>query len=291
MSFDVGSLVSSIAGLGVTIGTAIPGLRKPKKDKSSEAAAQAAASNVQKSAIGASQTGHGASRGLALRSGLRAASQASLDSATAGAAAADMDERRYQAQLTARNERIASLGAGIGSGLSQMAQSFVTPKKADMKGKAQDTLSAQPESAGSATGLGSPAAGVASSMGALESSTEGFEPQASQNLDQMEAGVVEKNLDLAEQEVQEGGPHANFTSRSRLEQLRSKSPTIAAPHMEEALENRLRAKRLMLQDAERLGLNLDTLLPMINRRFDLKPGQSAQNPLGVSLGFDSGGEK
>jgi hypothetical protein len=64
---------------------------------------------------------------------------------------------------------------------------------------------------------------------------------------------------------------------------------VAAPEIEEALDNRLRAKALMLQDAERYGVNFDTINPMI-KQLGLKPGQSVQNPYGVRFDMGEGEE-
>ena len=64
-------MLPSLIGLGTGIATAIPGLKKPKKTTTSRNAAGEAASSVGRAAVGASQTGFGATRGLNLRTGLR----------------------------------------------------------------------------------------------------------------------------------------------------------------------------------------------------------------------------
>jgi len=286
MAFDA-AIIPSLLGLGGKIAGAIPGLKKPKRTHAGGRAAARAASQANAAAVGAAQAGHGASRGLALREGLRSAATQVAAASGQAADAAQRDEAAFQAQLTARNERIADFASGTAEGLAQMTQGFIQPK-----GAAGGTIEGQPELQGSETGLGTPAAGTPEERPALASSTEGLQDPAVQDLDQMEQDMVQKNIELAEQDdPRVSGPHADFASTKRLEQLRAKSPTVAAPQIEAYLGQRLRAKKLMLQDAERLGLDLGTMLPMINRQLDLKPGQGAQNPFGVSLDPGDQGEE
>jgi hypothetical protein len=41
----------------------------------------------------------------------------------------------------------------------------------------------------------------------------------------------------------------------------------------------------MLQDAERLGVILSEVYAPLNRKLNLKPGQSTANPMGLSLDY------
>ena len=278
---NIASLVPSLIGLGTTIGTAIPGLKKPTRTDSSAAVVRKTQASVAGAATGAAQTGHGASRGLNIRAGLRSASKLVGDAAGKGAEAANMDEQRFQAATDTRNENLAKFGAGIGQGAAQMAQGLITDDKGDPDTKAKN----------------------------MEANTDGSFRQAEQTLGsdqrpeddgtpasmedpevamlQEELATLKRNEELASSDDPRlSGPHAEFNTKARLEELRAKSPTVAGPELEEALDNRLRAKALMLQDAERYGIHFDTINPMINRQLNLKPGQSVQNPNGVR--FDMG---
>lgn len=106
--------IAPLLGLATTLGTAIPGLKKPKRSSASTTAARLTQHKAASAAVGASQTGHGATRGLNLRSGLRAAGKVAQEGALAAAAAADLDETRFAKETTARNERLASFGKDLG---------------------------------------------------------------------------------------------------------------------------------------------------------------------------------
>jgi hypothetical protein len=283
---NIGSLIPSLIGMGTTIGAAIPGLKKPKKTDSSAAAVRKAQSQVAGAATGAAQTGHGASRGLNIRAGLRSASELVGAAAAKGAEAADMDEQRYQTQLDARNERLAKFGAGIGEGAAQMTQALI----GDDAGGEADT-----KARGMESGQGT---AFKQAEQTLSTDVRGEDTGAIASMDdpevamlQQELATLRRNEELASSDDPRlSGPHAQFNTKQRLEQLRAKSPTVAAPEIEEALDHRLRAKALMLQDAERYGMHMDTVLPMINRQLGLKPGQSVQNPYGVRFDMGEGEE-
>ena len=272
MAFDF-SLIPSLVGLGTSVAGAIPGLKKPKRDKLSGRAAAEAATKVASAAVGGAQAGQGASRGLALRQGLRSA----LDPVAQGSAAAEgiQAEAAFQNRVDERNQRIADFTGGAAEGLAQVGQAFIQPKSAE---ESQALLQEQPEFQPSATGLDTPAAGVAPSQQALTSTAEGLaDPQG--------LGLGDIEQQFADEAA---GPAADFKSTAALERLISQAPSVAAPEIEADLDNRLQAKKLMLQDAERLGINLGDVLANINRKLGLSPGQSVDNPFGVNLSFDQG---
>jgi len=283
---NIASLIPSIIGMGTTIGTAIPGLKKPKKTDASANIVRRTQGAVANAAVGASQAGHGASRGLALREGIRSAGALVGKAAAEGAGAIDMDERRHQAAMDARNQRVADFGAAIGQGASQMAMGLIKPE-------------GQKEPGTAAVGMKS-GEGTAFDQ-AEQTLSESARPEdegAVASFDDPETAMLrEEFVKLKQNEELAGsddprlsGPHAQFNTKARLEELRTKSPTVMAPEIEEELDTRLRAKQLMLQDAQRYGLNLDTMLPMINRQLDLKPGQGVNNPLGVRFDLGEGEE-
>jgi hypothetical protein len=278
--FDIGSLVSSVAGIGVSLGTAIPGLKKPKKQETAKAAARAG-SKLAGNVVGAAQAGHGAGRGLAIRSGLRAASDGMAGVAGKVAGAAQADEAANRAAMEARNERLASFGAGAAEGLGQVAQSIIGPKGADAPGTAAVRL-----------GKGNEDEKQELAREAMDGTQEKTNIEDQETLD-LQADV-QKQMDTADQaaagDPSAVGPTAQFESTQALEELRAISPTVAAPKIEADLGNRLQAKNLMRQDAERMGYNFDTLLANVNRRLNLRPGQSQDNPMGLDLGMDDGDE-
>lgn len=281
MASNALNIIPGLLGLGTQIATAIPGLRKPKKVDTSKTVAQMAP-GVAGAAVGAAQAGHGASRGLALREGLRAAATNVSKVAEQARLAAASDAVMNQQNMEARNQRLADFGSAAAGGLSQVAMAALSPEasKTDEPGTSAVRMKSRPEDA---------------AFGA-EQTQAGAEPEAPGAIDDPEVEAlqdeVEKvriNAQLAEQgDPSVAGPSANFASTERLEQLRAKSPTIGAPELEADLDHRLRAKSLMLQDAERFGIPLQTVIARINRKLQLRPGQSTQNPYGVSL---AGGEE
>ena len=279
---NIASLVPSLIGMGTTIGTAIPGLKKPKRSDASASQVRKAQSAVAGAAIGGSQTGHGASRGLNIRSGLRSAGELVGKAAAAGADAADKDEQRYQAQLDARNARVASFGSAIGEGAAQMTQALIKPE-----GEKTPNTSAKGMTANEPGAFSQAEQTLSTDVRPEDDGTPASMEDPEVAMLQEELATVRRNEELASSDDPRlSGPHAAFNTKARLEELRAKSPTVAAPEIEEALDNRLRAKALMLQDAERYGIHFDTINPMINRQLNLKPGQSVQNPYGVR--FDMG---
>jgi len=106
--------IAPLLGLGASIGAQIPGLKKPKKRNTASSAARQASMRAAGAAVGGSQTGFGASRGLALRSGLRAGAQYAREGAIGAAKAAASDEQQYQNDKTARNARLAQFGKDVG---------------------------------------------------------------------------------------------------------------------------------------------------------------------------------
>jgi hypothetical protein len=283
---NIGSLIPSLIGMGTTIGTAIPGLKKPKRTDSSAAAVRKTQSAVANAAVGASQAGHGASRGLALREGLRSAGALVSKAAGEGAAAADMDEQRYQAALDTRNQNLAKFGAGIGEGAAQMTQALMSTDA----GETPDTKEKNMES-GQGTAFQQAEQTLSTDVRPEDEGVPASMDDPEVAMLQEEFATLKRNEELASSDDPRlSGPHAEFNTKQRLEELRVKSPTVAAPEIEEALDNRLRAKALMLQDAERYGVNFDTINPMINRQLGLKPGQSVQNPYGVRFDMGEGEE-
>jgi hypothetical protein len=282
---NIGSLIPSLIGMGTTIGTAIPGLKKPKRSDASASSIRELQPQIAGAAVGASQTGHGASRGLNLREGLRSAGTLVAKVAGEGAAAIDADERRYNEQMDARNERVAKFGAAIGEGASQMTQALISDKKSgeDTKWTGDSNSAEAQEQAKQAL--------PTDQRPEEDEIFSADDPEV--NAIQQEMATLQRNEDLAaSDDPRLSGPHAQFNTKARLEELRAKSPTVAAPEIEEELDNRLRAKKLMLQDSQRYGMHLDTVLPMINRQLGLKPGQGVDNPYGVrfNMGMEEGEE-
>lgn len=275
------NVIPGLIGLGTQIATAIPGLRKPKKVDTARQVAKLAPS-VAGSAVGAAQAGHGASRGLALREGLRQAAGAAGEVAKQARLAAAQDAVVNQQNLEARNQRLASFGKDIAAGAGTFAQSMIKPPgeapptPEQRQEQKMETIQAQPEIEGavkSVTGLDGAGAALLEQP-TVEELPEELAPEA----------TVESLLQAQADEA--AGPAARFSSTQALEGLLVESPTVAAPQIEADLENRLQAKNLMLQDAERLGIQLGPIYAQINRRLGLSPGQSVNNPLGVSLDLE-----
>lgn len=267
--FDVGSLISSIAGIGTKIGTSIPGLKKAKRNDASSRAASMAATKVAKSALGAGQSMHGASRGLALRSGLRAATDAAKAASTEGQAA-NADERRYQEQKNQRNARLETFGGDLAKGLGDVAASVIKPKEG-----MSEELASQPEMLTDSTGLGG-GAGIADGPGAdaVAQEQQQLIDQSAEELDDFRA-----KADAIGTEDQ-GGPRAAFQVDPTTKLIESAPPSVQ-PELEQQLMDRFHMKELALAEGERLGLTMEEMLPRITRKLQLRPGQSFKNPMGA----------
>lgn len=276
---NIAALIPSLIGLAGQTAGAIPGLRKSKRTSEGSTASAEAATRMANAAVGGAQAGQGASRGLALREGLRAAGQVAGKASRETAMAAQRDEIINQQRLDERNARIADFASGAAGGLSQMGQAFIKPEDASAE-QAQAALQAQPEMGENVTGLQAPNAGMAMQQqdGLQELPVEPEGP----TLDSMGA-QEQADADAA------AGPVAKFQTRKALDEALMTAPMTAAPEIEVELEQRLQMKNLMLQEAERLGINLSEVAAGINRKLSLNPGQSGANPMG--LGLDYTGEE
>jgi hypothetical protein len=125
----LGSLPSLI-GLATQLGSSIPGLKKQKRIKTQQGAAGDVAGGVARAAVGASQTGFGATRGLNLRTGLRQAGQVAKESGGAIARAAGRDEAQSQIIRNERNRRLAKFGGDVADFGANIGQSVVEVRAA-----------------------------------------------------------------------------------------------------------------------------------------------------------------
>ncbi len=268
MTVDIGALVTSIGGLGATIAGAVPSLKKPKRRNSSAKAAAQASAQVQKAAIGAAGTGAGSSRGLALRSVLRAASQAALESVGAMAAVANADETRFQAQVANRNKAISGIANAGAEGLAQVSQSLIRPQEDD------DGLDFE------SSAVGDP---FADDPSEFISSVKGQDPEGLAGADTLPA-EQEAPIDAEanQQMVQEG-----VVDFDPVEEAVATHRGGFTPEIETQLEMKLQMKSLMLQEAERQGITIDSVLAKINRGLGLQPGQTSSNAYGIQLQPDA----
>lgn len=286
---DVASLIPSIIGLGTKIGTAIPGLKKPKKEKVPQLATKFGAQIV-----GASQSGLGASRGLALRSGLRAAAQGVGEAAEKQLVAEAGAEQRYQAAKDARNARLGAFGEDLAKGLGDMAAIAVGSK--DKGTGTDDQPGARPENEvlgrfGSGEVL--PGQGV-SETPLPEDDSVGLkgleaEQQQQEQVDQQafmdDAAQRLQDFQLKREEAGIPAPEEAFQpdpTSKLIEEAYKQRPELA-PAVEKELAQNLHMKKLMLAEAERQGISLAEAIPRVNRMLGLSPGQSLMNPMGLDL--------
>lgn len=143
--------IAPLIGLGANIGAQIPGLKKAKKRNTAQSAVNETSRRAAGAAVGASQTGFGASRGLALRSGLRAASRIAVEGAGVAGRAAAADEASYQEEKNARNERLAQFGKDVGQMGAQIGVGITESRAAeeaeDAEGKAAELKMLQEQAA------------------------------------------------------------------------------------------------------------------------------------------------
>lgn len=130
-----GNILSGILGLGAQIGGAVPGLRKGPERAALQAAqqgrgvgaltAKAATSQAARDALAVSAAGQGATKGLALRTGLRQAEQIRARGASQAAQIAAQESllatRQLRENAFARRSNAFKLGTVLGGGLSTFA--------------------------------------------------------------------------------------------------------------------------------------------------------------------------
>jgi hypothetical protein len=247
--------IAGLAGLATSIGTAVPGLKKARKRDTSQRAARAGALGAMAGAVGASQTGAGATRGLALREGLRAASQAAVRSADAASTAAAQDEARFVAERDARNERLQSFGQDLAGAAGQIGQGVV-----DIK-----------------------------AMRAAELQEGGVDPVAAAKLAEQAPDVQAAQ----EQELQEipVGPGPTLEQTDQFgEPLPGPTMQLAPPttaqdayrrslglpdkpilRLAPELEYKLRLQNLMVEEADRLGIPTTQILAQALRNANISP--------------------
>lgn len=122
--------LAPLLGLGASLAAQVPGLKKPQRTNQSQVAARTASMRGAATAVGASQTGFGASRGLALRSGLRAASQHTRAGAAAAAQGAAVDEQRHVTRVDARNKALGQFGKDLGEMAGMVGTGIVESRQA-----------------------------------------------------------------------------------------------------------------------------------------------------------------
>lgn len=266
MNSLISSLLPSLIGLGAKVGTAVPGMRKAPKQNTAREVAKTAGAQFGK-AVGAAQAGHGASRGLALREGLRRGTEAvGQVSAQVGRAAA-VDQATNTQNEIARRERIASFGSDLAKGIGDMAAMGIAPKKATpgQKQEALDTVAEQPELGSDPTGLAGPGAGVPSIEQQQAVDQQAFIDDAATRLEDFKLQREEAGIPGPEEMTK--APTAQL-----IEEAYQQAPQVAA-EVERELDQRHSMKSLMLSEVERLGLSLETMVPRINRRLGLNPGE------------------
>lgn len=284
---DLGSLIPSIIGLGAKTAAAIPGLKKPPKSKTAKAVA-ASAPGVYGSAVGAAQAGHGASRGLALREGLRQATGGVSKLGEQIRLAAATDENINQQRTEGRNQRLADFGSDLAKGLGDMAAIAVGPK-----GGPQDpnrpAVEVSPNGFGTPQDPGDVGTKGLDDLEAGMADQEAVEQQqlideAGQQLEDFKLKREEAGLSAAPEQKSE-----QETTASLIEEAYGMKPELS-PAIEKELAQTLHLKQLMLAEMERTGSNFGEMIPRVTRRLGLAPGQSLQNPHAVSADLDVTGE-
>jgi len=285
MAIDVGALIPAIVGLGTKVGTAIPGLRKPPKVK-----AEPQATRLSGQILGAAQSGYGASRGLALRSGLRQAAQAVGNIAGVESQAALAAQQANEKNRMARAERIGQFGTDLAKGLGDMAAISIGPKS---KSDLQDTN--RPEVDVSPSGFGTPyeptAMEQSTGLDVLEKDMAAQE-QVDQQAFMDDAAQRLQDFRLKREAAGISAPEAAFQpdpTSKLIDEAYNQRPDIA-PEVEKELAYNLQMKKLMLAEAERKGMSLAEMVPRVNRRLGLAPGQSLMNPMGLTTNLDVTGE-
>jgi hypothetical protein len=277
---NLGALIPGLLGTAVQAGMAIPGLKKPKKQN-----VRPLASRTAGQIVGGAQAGQGATRGLALLSGLRQAGE-SLGQLSETQYRADIAmEQQYQDSLQARNERFAEFGQNLAKGLGDMSATMLKAKKTEDEKAKENT---DKYSYGGTTGYtGYPQAGAGT---VTETPVQQALPAPGQGMVQetpeaMMAGMQQQQAAPSPA----GGPSAAPQYRPDAG-VYSQAPSID-PNVEQALMDQLHMKELILSNAARLGINPLRVVARTNRLLQLQPGQNVTNPYGVSFDNFVNGEE
>lgn len=289
--------LAPLLGLGASLGAQIPGLKKAQKRDTSSAAARQASMKAAGAAVGASQTGFGASRGLALRSGLRAASKFAREGAAGAANAAAADEARYVAERDARNERLGQFGkdvgetaAAIGTGITETRQAAQAEEEA---GKAAELAALQEQAA---TLMPTYAQTTGDEALNEQAMAGGVDPQQLQPMQEIPVGPG-PTLDQTDQYGDsEMDPTAGLMEPPGLEEL-AMDPALAELGLQNKevlysiapeLEAQHRLENLALDEAYRTGANMNRIYARVRRMQDLPAVSSA---IDISRALQYGGQQ
>jgi hypothetical protein len=264
--------IPSLIGLATQLGTAIPGLKKQKRIRTQQGAAGDVAGGVARAAVGASQTGFGATRGLNLRTGLRQAGQVAKESGGAIAQAAGRDERQTQILQTQRNMRLAEFGGDLADMGANIGQSVVEAKSAR-----DAELAANAEMI---AGLEVPQFDLGGGPLLDPQGADAQAQQLTQGEPQQEAApqgpLPEQGGPELRQAAASVDPLEAFYGVPSKETIYRAAPELQLQH---TLEN------LALQEAERQGLPLARIYARIQRLQNLPAIRAAQTRLELSEEF------
>ena len=292
-------IVADLAGLATMIGTAIPGLKKAKKRDTSQRAAHQATSAVQAAAVGGAQTGQGATRGLALRSGLRSAANTARKGADAASTAAAQDEQRYAQEKDARNARLAEFGKGIGDMAANVAGGIVDAKAGRAAEDAERPTGSEDGYEGKSGYAANDETTPQFDAAALQSDFEGGSQQASvgsqtQQLQQQE----QQGMQQVGSQEQQGDPNA-YGAEPGPSYLNEYAPPVTAQDayrqalglpnrpvlaLAPQLEMKLRVSNLIAQEADRMGIATTNILAQSLRQAQINPDLMDIDPGEVTAG-------
>jgi len=289
--------LAPLLGLGASLGAQIPGLKKAKKGNSSASAARQVSMKAAGVAVGASQTGFGASRGLALRSGLRAAGQYVREGAAGAAKGAAADEAQYQADKGARSERLAKfgkdvgeVGATIGTGITESRAAAeaeaAAGKQAEMQALEQQAATLLPTYAESQdinpeTGLGN--------------EQQGMTPQPMQELEVGAGPTLDQTDQYGDSEMD---PTAGLNAPPTLDEM-AMDPALAELGLQDKetlysiapeLEAQHRLENLALHEAYRTGANMNRIYARLRRMQDL-PAVGSAIDISRALQYQQGAQQ
>jgi len=275
--------LAPLLGLGASLAAQIPGLKKPKKRSRAESAARDTSMRAGAAAVGGAQTGFGASRGLALRTGLRQAANISRQGAAAAAQGEAADQARYDQQKNARNARLAQFGKDLGAATGQVAlgvtqsRAAADAENADAERKKLEETAAQLLPSYSEAPSES---SVATQPGHQALAGPNGEPQQLQAYPESGQGPTLDQLDEYGQDTTD--PRYGMGEAPSLEDI-SMDPALAelglqkkevlysiAPELE--LQHRL--ENLALDEAYRTGVNVHRVYARL-RRLQNQPAISA----------------
>lgn len=259
--------IPTAMGLATTIGTAIPQLKRPKKNTSASRAAALIGQRAGGQVQGGFSTGGGASRGLLAREGARQAQQQTRQGAEVAGRLALAEAQQHGRRMDVRNNQLAQFGRDATDAVATTAQGFIENKALKEKDVPK-------------TGSDEHMEDIDAFVNAQEAQRAGLTGAGPTPPPQLEAPAQQGPGPV---EQAQGTPAAGQTqlqmpslSPQQLYQQALGLPPAPVLNMAPEMERQLRMQQLAMDEANRTGTNYMAVMARVNRLMQQEPSLSVQ---------------